>query len=178
MSRNIHYLKFIDLLKETIVYGKHPNLTQEEHNATFSHGRVTNNVLEEKVVVWNKTETIIITYATENVASDLLNHIEYITEIMPFDYEMKIFFHGFFSVDNTLVLRYGGQFASPFRAKLYDPLSIESFTKELDKENDSSILEKWFETYLEAMHDGENHSNMKPIKITNIGIFLRKLPNV
>ena len=37
-------------------------------------------------------------------------------------------------------------------------------------------MEKWFESYIEAMHDGENTSNMRPVRVTNIGIFLRKLP--
>ena len=175
---SIYILQFINLLKETIVRGKFPSLSEAEKKAVTYHGRVTNTILEEKVVEWPKTDTIIITYVTENVAQDLVKHVDYIIDNMPFDYEVKIFFHGFFKVEGDLVLRYGGQFASPFQGKLYDPSTIETFVNEINQQTDSSIIDQWFDTYLEAMHDGENHSNMQPARITNIGIFLRKLPNI
>ena len=40
--------------------------------------------------------------------------------------------------------------------------------KEIEQQTDTSILQQWVDTYLKSIHDGENHSNMQPFKITNI----------
>ena len=83
MSLNIS--NFINLLKQTIVRGKLPSLSEDEKTAVYYHGRATNTILEEKVVEWPKTDTIIVTHVTENVAHDLAQHVDYIIDNIPYD---------------------------------------------------------------------------------------------
>lgn len=146
--------------------------------AIHEHDRVGHNILRENVVYWPTSEIIFITYAIDsmlNINETLLEKFEAICSEMNFIYDIKVYFHGFFEDDGHKILRYGCPDTSVFEGVVHDPKSLELLRNEISKSSSSDIFGEWINSYINAIHDGVNTSNMKPNKITNLVFWLRKI---